>query len=327
MTDPRAPVTVDVGSAQTRQIAVGGVVAGAIGIIAVVSALTGNVDGGTGTRVAAFVIGLVFTLIGVLPLLLWRVAFRPRRIHFNADGLSWDDPSGAPWTVRWSELGEVTLAYPAPDVRTPGVTSSVTLDLRPAEPGFREAHPEMEHLAAAAGAPRGGHRVPFGHARSVVGPIDRALRTFAPSVYRREGPEIPEPRDRPRAVKLSVGMLGCFWGSLMVVALVLDGATLMTLAMVVFWTSLFAWLLVRVWAGGAVAVGRTAGLSKAIGVLYLVTIALLGLIVAPAGEIRSLPVLLAFLPGLVSAAALLTIGRLLSREDVRTWCAGRSWGL
>ncbi|TDC81328.1 hypothetical protein [Actinomadura sp. 7K507] len=328
MTGPREPVSVDVGNAQTRQIAVGGTVAGAIGLIAVISAITGNVDGGTGTRVAAFAIGLVFTLIGALPLLMWRIAFRPRRILFDAGGLRWDDPTGSPWAVPWSELAGVTFTYPEPSTGGERLASSVNLDLRPAEPGFRDAHPEMEHLAAASGnGPAGGYRLPLGHTQSVVGPIDRALRTFAPAIYHRRGPEVPAPRDRPWAVKLSVGMLGCLWGSLMVFALVVDGSTLMTLTMVVFWTSLFAWWLARAWAGGAMAVGRMAGLTKAIGVLYLVTIALLGLIVASSVEIRSLPVLLAFLPGLVSAAALLTVGRLLSRADVRTWCASRSWGL
>ena len=328
MIDPRNPVAVDVGNAQTRQIAVGGTVAGAIGLIAVVSAITGNVDGGTGTRIAAFVLGLVFTLIGALPLLMWRIAFRPRRILFDADGLRWDDPRGAPWAVRWSELGGVTLAYPSPDIRTPDVSSSsVNLDLRPAGPGFREAHPEMEHLAAAAGAPQGRYRVPFGHALSVVGPIDRALRTFAPAIYRREGPEIPEPRDRPRAVMLSVAVLGCFWAGLLGVAAVLDGFTLEVLAMAAFWSSLFAWWLARVWAGGTMAVGRMAQVTKAIGVLYLVGIVFLGLALISAFDVFGARILLAFLPGLLSAAALLVSSRLLRREEVRLWCASRGWGL
>ncbi|XRQ12516.1 hypothetical protein ACN3XK_16960 [Actinomadura welshii] len=324
---PRDPVTVDVGAAQTRQIVVGATVAGALGVLALASVVTGNVEGGTGARVAAFVIGLVFALIGVLPLLMWRIAFRPRRLVLDADGVRWEDPEGSPWAVRWPELGRVTLSYPAPDYDSPRVSSAVNLDLRPAEPGFRDAHPEMGHLIV-----RGvdGYRVPFGHAHSVIGPLDGALRSFAPAIYRREGPEIPVPRDRPRAVKAGVGLLACYWGASMTIGFVAGGYRLWNLAVMLFWTSLVAWWLVRVWAGGRTAVRLMAGLAKALGVVFLVMMAGFLLILATAldaVDVLGFGILWAFLPGLASGTALLVSGRLLSRDDVRAWSASRGWGL
>src|SRR5690606_32527917 len=214
---PPGPVIVDVGTAQARQMSVGSAVAGGIGVVAVAAALTGDVEGGTGTRVTAFLIGAVFTLIGALPLLLRRIAFRPRRLLFDSTGLRWEDPQGAPWAVGWAELAEVTLGYPAPATGSARLGSAVNLTLRPADPAFHEAHPEMEHLAVPAGDGSRSYRVPFGHALSVVGPADRALRHYAPGVYRREGPEIPAPRDRPTAVKVSVAIVGCYWACAMAV--------------------------------------------------------------------------------------------------------------
>lgn len=323
---PPGPVIVDVGTAQARQMIVGSAVAGGIGVVAVAAALTGDVEGGTGTRVTAFLIGAVFTLIGALPLLLRRIAFRPRRLLFDSTGLRWEDPQGAPWAVGWAELAEVTLGYPAPAAGSARLGSAVNLTLRPADPAFHEAHPEMEHLAVPAGDGSRSYRVPFGHALSVVGPADRALRHYAPGVYRREGPEIPAPRDRPTAVKVSVAIVGCYWACAMAVALVMD-ASLSTLGMAALWTVVVALWLGRVWAGGALAVARMAGLAQVIGVLGLVTLGMLGLILLPMTDGPVARLLPAFLPGLATTAALLVSGRLLSRDDVRAWTVSRTWGL
>jgi len=317
---------IDVGAAQGRQMIAGSVAAGGIGLIAVASALTGNVEGGTGTRTTALLIGAVFTLIGALPLLLRRIAFRSRRLVFDSAGLRWEDPEGAPWAVGWAELAEVTLSYPASATGSAKLGSVVDLTLRPADPAFHEAHPEMEHLAAPGGdgSPGRRYRMPFGHALSVVGPADRGLRHFAPGIYRQDGPEIPPPRDRPRAVKVSVAIIGCYWAAAVAVALVMDGADLSSLGTAALSIVVAALWLSRVWAGGPLAVARTAWLAQMIGVLGLVALGALGLILLPMTGAGLLP---AFLPGLAAAPALLVSGRLLSRDDVRAWTAGRAWGL
>ncbi|MFD0905214.1 hypothetical protein [Actinomadura sediminis] len=137
---PPDSVTVNVADLQARQMVVGMAVAGFFGAVAVAAAVTGNVDGGTGVRVAAFVIGLVFSLIGVLPLLMWRVAFRRRRLVLDASGIRWDDPDGRPWAVPWAELSGVRLANPEPDAGGTRVGPEVSLLLYPAGPEFRAAH-------------------------------------------------------------------------------------------------------------------------------------------------------------------------------------------
>ncbi|HEY8480903.1 MAG TPA: hypothetical protein VIL71_13840 [Spirillospora sp.] len=323
---PRGPVVIDVGAVQARQMIVGSVVAGVFGLLAVAGALTGDVSGGTGTRAGVMAFGLVFCLFALLPLILRRIAFRPRRLVFDADGVRWDDPRGTTWSVGWADLAEITLTYPPPAAEGGKLASRVNLTLRPADPAFREAHPEMEHLIVP-----GGHevryRLPLGHAQPVVGPADRALRRCAAGIYIRNGPEIPAPRDRPRAVKLSVAFIAGHWAYLMAIPLVNDGDDPATLGLVLGWTALVALLLSRVWAGGAFAVARTAQLALMFGVLGLLLQGLLAAAVLATPDEASGRLLLGLPTGLATTTGLLASGWLLARKDVRAWVASRAWGL
>ncbi|QFG21165.1 hypothetical protein [Actinomadura sp. WMMB 499] len=322
----RGPVTVDVADAQARQMIVGMAVAGAFGVVAVAAAITGDVVGGTGVRVAAFLIGLVFTLIGVLPLLMWRVAFRRRRLVLDAGGIRWDDPDGSPWSVRWPELSRVELAAREPDTGGPRMSAAVHLLLYPAGPEFRDAHPEMRHLAVArAGAPDGAYLLPFGHAHRVVGPIDDGLTAFAPGLYRTPGTWVPVP-GRPRAVVASVALLGACWLAAVVPAVLNAGASGKTVATVAFWTAAVALWLARIWLGGPLATGQMARFAPTLGAVLFLGI----LLIAAAGYSGGHPpdpsedwvLLLLLLPG----AAVFTAGRLLARDDVRAWSRARGQG-
>ncbi|WP_026404567.1 hypothetical protein [Actinomadura rifamycini] len=322
---PPDSVTVDVAHVHGRQMIVGAAVAGPLGVVAIAAAVTGGVDGGTGVRVAAFVIGTVFALLGALPLLMWRVAFRRRRLVLDAAGMRWDDPRGRPWAVRWAELDRVRLVDPEPDTGAPRVASTVNLLLHPAGPEFRDAHPEMEHLAVAkAGAPGVAYRLPFGHAHRVVGPIDDALVRFAPGLYRTPGTWVAVP-GRPWAVPAGVSLLALCWAAAMTAA-VLDDASVRTLAMGAFWTAAFTLWLVRIWLGGPLATGQMARFAPTLGAVLFLGV----LLIAAAGYSGGHPpdpgedwvVLLLALPG----AAVFTAGRLLARADVREWTRARGQG-
>jgi hypothetical protein len=59
----------------------------------------------------------------------------------------------------------------------------VRLDLFPGDPGFRERHPEMEHLWELHRV-RSGYRLPLGSAPRFIPPMDEALRRYPPDIYR-----------------------------------------------------------------------------------------------------------------------------------------------
>lgn len=178
------PVEIDLGSRARRTIAVGAVVSGGIGLVAVYSALTGGVEGGTGTAVAAGIIGGIFLLIGLLPVVTWRTAARPRKLVLSHDGIRMDDPRGAPWTVAWDELAAVAISRTEKRRVKPTDLAKVMvrLDLFPADAGFRARHPEMEPLWELHRV-RDGYRLPFGSAPQYVPVIDQALRRFRPDIY------------------------------------------------------------------------------------------------------------------------------------------------
>lgn len=322
---PPDSVTVDVADVHARQMVVGMAVAGFFGVVAIAAAVTGAVEGGTGVRAAAFAIGAVFALIGVLPLLMWRVAFRRRRLVLDAAGMRWDDPDGRPWAVEWSELSRVRLTGPEPGTGGPRAAPTVNLLLYPADPEFREAHPEMEHLAVEeATAPGVAYRLPFGHAHRLVGPIDDALARFAPGTYRTPAGRVSVPR-RPWPVTAAVSLLALCWFAAMGSA-VADDASTRTVAMGAFWTAAFTLWLARIWLGGPLATGQMARFAPALGAVLFLGV----LLIAAAGYSGGHPVdpgedwviLLLLLPG----AAVFTAGRLLGRADVREWSRARGQG-
>lgn len=196
---PGQPVIIDVGATATKQLVVGSIVLGAIGGIALVSGLIGAVDGGSGGAIAAVAIGAVFLLLGLLPVLMRKKAFRPRKLIFEPAGLRWDDPQGRPWAVGWNELAAVSISkhgkleikqeslndkiVGAATDKLTGENVLIRLDLYPSDRGFRARHPQMEHLWEMHDV-KNGYRLPLGRNATYVQPIAHALARFAPQIYR-----------------------------------------------------------------------------------------------------------------------------------------------
>jgi hypothetical protein len=191
---PGPPAVIDVGKATGKRLVIASIVIGALGLISICAGLTGAVEGGIGVAIAAIAIGGVFVLIGLLPLLMRKKAFRPRRLVIEQPGLRWDDPQDKPWAVPWQELSAVAISkHGAVEVdhslnakvsgaisdRMLGESVLVRLDLFPADPGFHQRHPEMAHLWA-----QDRYRLSFGRSPWLIPQIDAALRHFQPMLYR-----------------------------------------------------------------------------------------------------------------------------------------------
>lgn len=192
----QAPAAViDVGKADSRRFVIGSVVSGALGLTAIIAGLAGAVEGGPGVAIAAVAIGAVFLLVGLLPLLARKQAFRPRRLVIEPAGIRWDDPRGSPWAVPWPELAAVSLTrHGALQVGPESVSDKVAgamadrmvgervvirLDLVPADAGFHQRHPEMAHLWE-----EGRLRLRLGQNAALVPRIGAAMRQFQPALYR-----------------------------------------------------------------------------------------------------------------------------------------------
>ncbi|MBF6215483.1 hypothetical protein IU433_30205 [Nocardia puris] len=179
-----APVVLDVARQSKAKSAAGIAVAGAFGAFAVLSALTDRLPGGVVTKVLGLLFGGFLLLIALGGALAWRLITRPRRLVIGPEGLSWDDPAGRSWTVGWGELSAVAVSRTVnrrPTMLPP--TAMVRLDLFPAGPGFRDRHPEMEHLWEFHRV-RGGYRLPFGQEAGFVPVLDDGLRRFGGARYR-----------------------------------------------------------------------------------------------------------------------------------------------
>lgn len=188
------PVAIDVGGTAARQLVIGAVVSGVIGLIAIVAGLGGDDGGGA----VAIVIGFVFLLPVALVVGMSKQLFRPRKLVFEPQGVRWDDPQGKPWAVAWHDLAVVAISKHSA-MKTPqtlndklveaatdkmiGERAHVRLDLYPAHPGFAQHHPNMAHLWERQGV-QNGYRLPLGSNVKFIPIIDQAMRTFAPQVYR-----------------------------------------------------------------------------------------------------------------------------------------------
>jgi hypothetical protein len=180
------PVVIDVGGDAKVKALIGGSVAGVIGLIAIFSALNGQVDGGVGGRIVGGLFGLVFLGIGLLPIIAWRKVSRPRRLVFDGHGVRWDDPQGKPWSVPWMELSGLGISRTQQRrVRLADYImrrTMVRLDLFPADAGFRSRHPEMEHLWEFHTV-KNGYRLPLGSNPRYIPVIEQAMRQYCPAVY------------------------------------------------------------------------------------------------------------------------------------------------
>lgn len=193
------PVVIDVGKTNGRKAVIGAVVAGALGLGTLFAGLAGAVDGGVGVGIVVIVIGLVLLALPVGLVVRRDKIFRPHRLVFEAAGLRWDDPQGAPWLVPWSELAAVSVnkhapkAYGSPTLqdkivdsisdRIAGERAYVRLDFYPADPGFAGRHPEIAHLWERQGV-KGGYRLPLGSNVKFITTIASAMGRFAPHIYR-----------------------------------------------------------------------------------------------------------------------------------------------
>ena len=182
------PVVIDLGKSDTRKVLIGGSVAGALGILALVGAVSAFIDGEPVGGTIAAVIGVAFTFIAVMAVVKWKTISRPRKLIIEQQGVRLDDPQGMPWAVGWQELGAVSISRTqerAVQLADALVKRTlVRLDLHPRDPArFRPAHPTMEPLWEFHRV-QNGYRLPLGDSASFIAPMDHGLRMFAPQIYR-----------------------------------------------------------------------------------------------------------------------------------------------
>ena len=185
---PPPPVIVDLGKSDTRKVLIGGSVAGVLGILALVGAVTAFLDGEPVGGSIAAVIGIAFTFIGVMAVVKWKTISRPRKLIIEQQGIRLDDPQGMPWAVGWQDLGAISISRTqerAVQLADALVRRTlVRVDLHPRDPQrFRPAHPTMEPMWEFHRV-QNGYRLPLGDSAGFIAPIDQALRTFAPQIYR-----------------------------------------------------------------------------------------------------------------------------------------------
>ncbi|MFD4675757.1 hypothetical protein ACFWNN_38925 [Lentzea sp. NPDC058450] len=185
---PPPPVVVDLGKSDTRKVLIGGSVAGILGILALVGAVTAFLDGEPVGGSIAAVIGIAFTFIGVMAVVKWKTISRPRKLIIEQQGIRLDDPQGMPWAVGWQDLGAISISRTqerAVQLADALVRRTlVRVDLHPRDPQrFRPAHPTMEPMWEFHRV-QNGYRLPLGDSAGFIAPIDQALRTFAPQIYR-----------------------------------------------------------------------------------------------------------------------------------------------
>jgi len=185
---PPPPVVVDLGRSATRKVLAGGSVAGVLGILALVGAVSAFADGEPVGGVVAGVIGVVFTGIGLMAVVKWKTISRPRKLIIEPQGIRLDDPQGTPWAVGWQELGAISISRTRERVVQLSDAlvrrTMVRVDLHPRDPQrFRPSHPTMEPLWELHRV-QNGYRLPLGDSAGFIAPLDHGLRTFAPQIYR-----------------------------------------------------------------------------------------------------------------------------------------------
>jgi hypothetical protein len=192
-------VVIDVGKANGRKAIIGSIVAAVVGLIALFAGVGAAADGGAGIGIVMIVLGILFLLPAIVTFARRDTVFRQQLLVFEANGVRWDDPKGAPWAVPWTELAAVSISKHSPKQVGPesvqdklvgaasdkiaGERAHVRLDLFPADPGFAGRHPELAHLWERQGV-RNGYRLPLGSNVDFIPLIAGAVGRFAPSVYR-----------------------------------------------------------------------------------------------------------------------------------------------
>lgn len=322
---PPRPLTVAVRSVRYRHVLTLSLVLCGIGLAVLVSSLTGGAGDGEDTA-GGVVVGLVLLVLCLVPEAWWRTLPPPPLLSIDGDGIRWEAPDDT-WDVPWRELGRIRFSYSRPDMsqprRGPITPPRIELVLTPADSAFRDAHPELEHLADdAPGDPGVAYTLRLGKVHRHVGPIDDALTSFARGIYVRDGRDVPRGLRRPWAVAASVALASAFWIVAFGYAVLerRDGHDAADVAMGSFWTAVVVAWLARVWAGGALAIGFLAWAAMFVGGAFLVVLLLLALMLDGAGDLGRL----AF--GLPLSAGLLLSGLLLKRDEVRRWSEARAQG-
>lgn len=177
------PIVLDVGKRAVKLFSLGGGICAVVGLLGIYSGLTGHVSGTSGTP--AVIIGALFLVPALFFAACWRMLTRPRKLVLDGSGITWDDPRGAPWSVRWDELGRVEITCKTKQLRAPGggITTrrpQQYLDLYPGYHSFRQCHPEMENLWNLFGM-HNGHRMMLGPVPSSG--LDDGFRKFCPQIY------------------------------------------------------------------------------------------------------------------------------------------------
>lgn len=193
------PVVIDVGKTNGRKVIIGATVAGGLGLTALISGIMGAVDGGAGVGAVVIIIGLLLLILPIATFARREKVFRPQRLVFEANGVRWVDPHGAPWAVPWTELAAVVISKHSPQQvgseslqdklvgaasdKIAGERAHVRLDLYPADPAFAGRHPEMAHLWERQGV-HNGYRLPLGSNVQFIPTMAGAMGRFAPGIYR-----------------------------------------------------------------------------------------------------------------------------------------------
>ena len=172
----------DLGKRAFRFFLLCGPLCALIGGLSIYSGLTGHVEGSSGTP--AVVIGALFLLPALVIALSWRMMTRPRKFVLDAAGITWDDPRGRPWSVRWDELAHVEITYTMKQLRIQGgfttQRSQQYLDLYPGYRSFRQCHPNMENWWDMFDM-HNGYRMLLGPVSPSV--LDEGFRKFCPQIY------------------------------------------------------------------------------------------------------------------------------------------------
>jgi hypothetical protein len=184
------PVVVDVAAGNNKTVRGGSIGCGVLSLLFLVPAVVGAFQGEAGFAIGLGLTGLVILGIGLVPIVAKDVFLRPRRFVFDLNGIRWEDPKGAPWFLRWAELGAVVVSTSGPRITSDlhGGTRDhgeiVRVDLFPAGPQVRAQHPELEHLWEFDEV-KDGYRVPLGPNPALIPQLDHAIRTFdRTGVYR-----------------------------------------------------------------------------------------------------------------------------------------------